>query len=77
MVTGLGVMIYLQRTQPDGLPMLDLDAPVDFKSAFRELKQFARGDFSSLKNLTTNPSSSASSGGGDAKAAAADGAQRK
>ena len=48
MVAGLGLMIYASRQSPEGLPKLDLDAPVDFKSAFREVQQIAKGNFSSL-----------------------------
>jgi hypothetical protein len=57
MVVGLGIMIYAKKSN-GGLPRLDLDAPVDFKSAFGEINQLARGDLSSLKNLNngrTNP----------------------
>lgn len=50
MVAGLGMLLYVNRTHPGGLPKLDLDAPVDFKGAFRELQKMAKGDFSLLNN---------------------------
>ena len=50
MVAGLGLMLYTIKTQPEGLPKLDLDAPVDFKNAFRSLQQLARGDMSVFNN---------------------------
>ena len=48
LVISLGTMIYISRQSPEGLPKLDLDAPVDFKRAFAELQQLSRGDFRSL-----------------------------
>jgi hypothetical protein len=36
MVTGLGLMIYVRKTT--GLEKLDLNAPLDFKGAWKELK---------------------------------------
>jgi len=35
---GLGLMLYM-RNSPGGLEKLDLDSTVDFKGAWRELKQ--------------------------------------
>ena len=52
MVAGLGMLLYVNRTHPEGLPEFDLDAPVDFKGAFREVQKMAKGDFSLLNNPT-------------------------
>ncbi len=48
MIVGLGVMIYVSKQSPTGVPKLDLDAPVDFRKAFAEVQQIARGDLSPL-----------------------------
>ncbi len=48
MVVSLGAMIFVSRQSPDGLPKIDLDAPVDFKKAFAEVRQISKGDFSCL-----------------------------
>lgn len=51
MTAGLGLLLYVAKTLPEEgqqHPRLNLDAPMDFKGAFRTLQQFARGDLSAL-----------------------------
>lgn len=53
MVTGLGLMIYVQKTR--GLEKLDLNAPLDFKGAWQELKGMRdRVIFSDQGNFSRN-----------------------
>lgn len=53
MVTGLGLMIYVRKTQ--GLEKLDLNAPLDFNGAWKELKMMRERGISGDKvNLSRN-----------------------
>mmetsp|Transcript_27368 Transcript_27368/g.33848 ORF Transcript_27368/g.33848 Transcript_27368/m.33848 type:complete len:92 (+) Transcript_27368:170-445(+) len=57
MCGAVGLMLYMANAQPGGMSSVDLDAKLDFKTAWREIGQVAKGDFSSLQNMKVNANS--------------------